>query len=808
MHRLLTLFTLFLILFSQLLISADNNPQSLWYRQAAEEWTEGLPIGNGRLGGMVFGGLNIERLQLNEETMWSGHPVERAKPGAKKALDKARKLLFEGKYIEAEKLIATQFMGRRIDTGEHTYQTLGDLNLFFDHAKVRDYRRELDLSRAMATVSYTFNKTRYKREYFSSPVDDVIVVRLSADKPGALDFQIKLSRPADASVQVAKNKIRMFGQLKNGGVSYESQLLVLPQNGTLTKDDDKISVSKADEVILLIAAATNYRGGDPKALIAKTLTAAQSKSYDALLSAHIAEHQRLFKQVELDLGSTAAIDFPTDERLLAIKSGAVDPQLLALYYQYGRYLLISSSRPGTMPANLQGIWEGTLKPPWNADYHININIQMNYWPAELTGLSECHLPYFDFLDALRERGSKTAKEVYGCDGFVAHHTTDAWHFTDPIGNAQYGMWQMGVAWSAQHLWEHYLYTGDKEFLQKKAYPIMKDAAEFLVDFLIKDPNTGYLVTGPSTSPENRFRTKDGQVANLNMGTTMDTEITYDLFSNCIDAAEVLSRDLKYAKKLKKLRSQLAPLSIGTDARLMEWREEFEEPEPGHRHISHLYALHPGRQITLQHTPELAAAARNTIDYRLANGGGHTGWSRAWIINFFARLQDGERAYENVLALLRKSTLPNLFDTHPPFQIDGNFGGVSGITEMLLQSHAGEIHLLPALPKDWKNGEVKGLRARGGFKVDMRWQDGEIISASIYSDLGGNCRVRTPNQVAVVRAEERTADGVNPNPFYKLQQPPRKEVLKKDELATLKVGESVSTDFETEAGAVYNLINNK
>ncbi len=805
MHRSAIIFFLILLIISQITLANSNNPHTLWYRHAAEEWTEALPIGNGRLGGMVFGGVDLDRISLNEESMWTGHPVQRAKPGAKEALDKARRLLFEGNYIEAEKVIAKDFMGTRLGTGEHTYQVLGDLNIFFDHARVRNYRRELDLKRAVATVSYDFNKVHYKREYFSSPVDQVLIVRLSADKPGSIDCSLKLSRPADAKVQIGNDDIRMFGQLKNGGVTYDSKLLVLPSNGNIKKKEDRLFISKADEVMLLFAAATSYRGENPGAQVENTLKAARNKSYDALLADHIAEHQRLFNRVELNLGQTAAINFPTDERLLAMQSGAVDPQLIALYYQFGRYLLISSSRPGCLPANLQGIWEGTLKPPWNADYHININIQMNYWPAELTGLSECHQPFFDFIDALRPRGRITAKEVYGCDGFVAHHTTDAWHFTDPIGKPIYGMWQMGVAWSAQHVWEHYLFTGDTAFLRHKAYPIMKEAAEFLVDFLIQDPNSGYLVTGPSTSPENRFKTKDGQVAHLNMGTTMDTEITYDLFSNCIDAARVLGTDQQFASTLQKLREQLPPLSIGTDGRLMEWREEFEEPEPGHRHISHLYALHPGRQITLQHTPELAAAARNTIDYRLAHGGGHTGWSRAWIINFFARLQDGERAYENVLALLRKSTLPNLFDTHPPFQIDGNFGGVSGITEMLLQSHAGEIHLLPALPEAWKNGEVKGLRARGGFKVDIRWQDGKIVSAVVHSELGGNCRIRTPNPVVVEGAEERPAAGVNPNPFYAIQPPPRFELLKEGVVKPLNVKQGYSVDFETQAGGVYTIL---
>lgn len=786
---------------------ADNaNPMQLWYRHSAAEWTDALPIGNGRLGAMIFGGVDNDRIQLNEDTMWSGHPIERAKPGAKKALDKARKLLFDGHYVEAEKVIADDFMGLRIEPGLHSYQTLGDLNLFFDHANVRNYRRELDLDRAVATVSYDFNGIHFKREYFSSPVDQTIVIRLSADQPGAISCAIKLSRPADATVDiVGDDQIKMYGQLNNDGVVYESQVKILQTGGSRLASSERIAISDADQVVILIAAATNYRGTDPRRECFNVLSQIADKPFEKILSDHITEHQRLFHRVDLNLGRTAAADFPTDERLWVMQDGAVDPQLIALYYQYGRYLLMCSSRPGSMPANLQGLWAGTVNPPWNADYHININIQMNYWLAELTNLSECHEPFFEFLDALRPRGSKTAKEVYGADGFVAHHTTDAWHFTDPIGNPQYGMWQMGVAWSAQHVWEHYLFTGDEKFLREQAYPIMKDAADFLVDFLVEHPKTGYLVTGPSTSPENRFKTKDGQIAHLNMGTTMDTQITHDLFSNCIDAANVLGIDQRYAKKLAKLRDQLPPMSIGSDGRLMEWTEEFEEPEPGHRHISHLFGIHPGRQITLQHTPELAGAARKTIDCRLEHGGGHTGWSRAWIINFFARLQDGDNAYENVLALLRKSTLNNLFDTHPPFQIDGNFGGVSGITEMLLQSHAGEIHMLPALPRAWSNGSVQGLRARGGFTVDMTWDQGNIATAVIVSDLGGVCRVRTPNPVIVIRADEKNAKGDNPNPFYKMQTPVKTNILNPDAVERLNVKEGFVIDFDTKAGQVYTLL---
>lgn len=735
------IFFLILFLYPILIFSQED---SIWFSQPANTWNEAIPIGNGRLGAMVFGGVETERLQLNEETIWShgGMPID--KKDAAKKLPEIRKLLFAGKYVEAEKMCKKYLMTDRLPSGTNSYQTLGDLKINFHNIRTyQNYCRKLLLNKAIAVSSFQSGKVNYKRTVFSSAADQVLIMLIEANKSASISCSIELSRIGNFdTIKAVNNTIVLTGKANNNGVSFQAVLQVLNTGGKLKiSNNNTIEVTQADKLELRLVAAGDYRGDKPNELCDSYLQKISKLPYNTLKIRHIKDYQNLYNRVNFEIPPSQAAHFPTDARISAQQRNTYDPSLVALYFQFGRYLLISSSRKGCLPANLQGIWADGLSPAWNADYHLNINSQMNYWLAEVCNLSECHLPYLNFIGKLQKNGQKTAKTLYNARGFVAHHTTDVWHFTTAFGEPMWGMWPMGAAWASTHIWQHYLFTADKKFLQQY-YPIMKEAALFISDFLVRNPNTNLLVTGPSMSPENVFQTPDGKQASVSMGTAMDLQITWFLFNSVIQASDLLGVDKKFRNKLKHQLKELTPVKIADDGRIQEWSDPgLKELWKGHRHISHLFGLYPSNQYSWNKTPKYMQAAKKVLETRLSHGGGHTGWSRAWIINFYARLLEADKVWQNLVALWAKSTLPNMLDNHPPFQIDGNLGATAGIAEMLLQSHSGEICLLPCLPKQLPDGKITGLKARGAFEVSIEWRKGKLLKAKIISQSGNDVKIR-------------------------------------------------------------------
>jgi alpha-L-fucosidase 2 len=794
-------------------------PLRLWYDKPAANWNEALPLGNGRLGAMVFGAPQRERLQLNEETIWAGGPNNNVKADALPVVRQLREQL-AGQLVEAQALAQAKM--QPAGNSGMPYQMASNVYLDFPgHDNATHYQRDLDIRRAVASVSYEVGGVTYRREMFSSVPDQVVVVRLTASKPGQISCQLSEESLMQYTRHAEKDQLVLDGRCsehegQEGQIRFQTRVQAVAEGGTVQTTDAGIHLERANSATLYISIGTNFNNyhdvsGDAAARATAYLAAAIRKPYKQALADHVAAYQRYFNRVTLNLGVTPAAQLPTPERIAGFAQGH-DPALAALYFQYGRYLLISSSQPGGQPANLQGIWNDQLKGPWDSKYTVNINTEMNYWPAEVTNLTELHEPLFSMIKDLSVTGQQSARQMYGARGWALHHNTDIWRITGQVDPPQYGLWPMGGAWLSQHLWDHYQFTGDQQFL-RTYYPVLKGAATYFVDALQEEPTHHWLVVAPSVSPENTYSLQGKQIA-LVAGTTMDNQLVFDLFSKTIRAAELLQLDKPFADSLRAMRERLPPMQIGQYGQLQEWLQDVDNPKDQHRHISHLYGLYPSGQLSPYRTPALFEAARVTLTQR---GDVSTGWSMGWKVNFWARMQDGNHAYKLLTEQLRLrssqpggvseggGTYPNLLDAHPPFQIDGNFGCTAGLAELFVQSYDGTLDLLPALPDAWPTGEVTGLVARGGYVVDLAWDKGKITRVRITSRLGGNCRVRVHSAVAAASGLKlQEAQGDNPNPFYQTLPVKSPLVSTKTTPKQPTLAASFVYDFPTEAGQTYSL----